>query len=175
MQFFLIALFSLSGCTLLAQDPMENSKILKQKTGPSLVFVQVADEVVVRDRSMQMRTIKRNPALSAGAFKTKLAEVQGQEGQVLKVYYRGGLKNAANRFIATGRLLISFGKTSGVNYQKFAEIHQLQFIKEVNRLYKTAVFQPLQEFDLIDLTNQLNQLPEVRNASPDWISPRRLQ
>ena len=175
MQIFLVALFSLTSCTLLAQDPIGNSKILKQKTGPSLIFVQAADEVVVRDRSVQMRTIKRSPTMSARGFKTQLAEVQGQEGKILKVYYRGGLRNAANRYVATGRLLISFGKTSGINYQEFAQTHQLYFIKEVNRLFKTAVFKPTQEGDIIDFANQLNQLTEVRNASPDWISPRRLQ
>ena len=101
--------------------------------------------------------------------------VLGVESELRPVYYKNGVKRPSHRYISTGRIIVSFGKTPSIDYHKFARDHELKFLRLINRKYQTAVFELLNKSDPIQQVNELNLNPSIRSARPDWISPRKLR
>lgn len=90
-------------------------------------------------------------------------------------YYKNGVKDEKAKFVASRELFISFGKSSKIDYVTFASKHKLQYMREINRLYKTALFKSLSSKDIIEVANSFNLLDEVRLAQPNFKRYRELR
>lgn len=126
-----------------------------------------ADEVVelkVKGKSVQSFT-KESAASRAPSFKAN-DEV---------TYYKNGIKDERSKFVGSRELFISFGEGSRVDYKVFAKKYNLQYIREINRLYKTALFKTEGSEDIIEVANHFNQLDEVRLAQPNFKRFRELR
>lgn len=172
-------LICLGFTSLNAQQKAEGTRHkLKQKLYPEMTFVEAEDEVAVLEKHSGL-TIKSPQGLSREESVSYNRMMAGKEPETdrktYRVFYRNGIKSPSNRYIATGKILVSFGKGSTPSYAEFAKENNLEFIREINQLYHTAVFQIKDPTDLISKVNQLNQNPTIRNATPDWISPRSLK
>lgn len=131
----------------------------------------VTDEtVVLKLKNRRPITYTRSKTTSKN---TKNFTILGRNDKVDTVYYLRGVKSEATKYIPTGKIQVSFGKETNVSYKTFAAENNLEFIREINQLYHTAIFKMAESEDAIALSNELNQLREVRYAKPDWIVPRR--
>jgi len=91
------------------------------------------------------------------------------------VYYKNGVKDEKSKFVASRELFISFGKNSKVDYNSFAKKHNLEYMREINSLYKTALFRDLSSKDIIEVSNTFNALKDVRLAQPNFKRYRELR
>ena len=164
--FFVLCVFSMP---VLAgtETPMAGERqVLKQKNRAVIQFVKSSEEFAELSTKGNL-VLSKQKALSE-------SESNPSAHNQYPVYYRNGIKTASNRFISTGTILVSFGKHSQLSYQTFALENNLEFLKQVNRLYRTGLFKLPPGADLIEICNRLNQNPNIRYASPNWISPRKL-
>lgn len=132
-----------------------------------LTLLLSADEVVelkVKGKGIQSFT-KESSSSRAPSFKVN-DEV---------TYYKNGVKDERTKFVASREIFVSFGKSSKIDYAIFASEHNLQYIREINRLYKTALFKSLSSVDIIEVTNKFNLLDEVRLAQPNFKRFRELR
>ncbi|MCP4755644.1 MAG: hypothetical protein GY866_32675 [Proteobacteria bacterium] len=185
MKHILIPIFALilaSWTPITAQQP-DSSQNQETASGDT-VYLRTKNrsaQKFVKSNSDFVRLSKRRIILRLSPEQrqalSKRGSVKGtaSEETLTPVYYRNGIVSESTRFIPTGKILISFGKNNRTDYSQFATENNLIFIREINRLYHTGLFRQVGSDDLIEQVNRLNQLPEVRTAKPDWISPRRLR
>ena len=99
-------------------------------------------------------------------LKQKLAE-KGSDN--LQVFYTSPQRSARNRYIATGNLVVQLAP--GVDPQAFAAENHLTLLRPVyaeGGIYLMATISPAA---IIEESNTLNALPQVKHVSPDWIRP----
>jgi hypothetical protein len=165
--FFVLCVFSLPVLAGTETPMIGERQVLKQKNRAVIQFVKSSEEFAEP-------SAKGNLVLSKQKALSKSESSRSAYNQY-PVYYRNGIKAASHRFISTGTILVSFGKQSQLSYQVFALENNLEFLKQVNRLYRTGLFKLSPGADLIEVCNKINQNSNIRYASPNWISPRKLR
>jgi len=146
-----------------------------------LLFSQTNKRAVGKEHVLKLKNrspqifVKSEDSEDAGLDSRINLNRSASETVIPQVYYRNGIQSESTRYITTGHITVSFGKDKKIAYKQFAAENKLKFIREINHLYHTALFKVLVETGLIQQVNLLNQLPTVRYAKPDWISPRKLR
>ncbi|MEJ2501639.1 MAG: hypothetical protein P8Y65_11105 [Campylobacterales bacterium] len=99
-------------------------------------------------------------------LKEKLADASSSYGYV---YYGSRLKSERSRYIATGRIMVQLDP--GVPVSSLASAKHLTVVKPVNAKLGIFLLEPSSRLDLVQQCNELNTMPQVKYASPEWIRP----
>jgi len=91
-------------------------------------------------------------------------------------YYKNGILSKKRCYKQTGNILVTFGKNSKRDFDKYAKEQNLKFISLVNPLYQTVLFSAEgHKEELIELVNRLNEKENIVHARVEWVSPRRVR
>ncbi len=110
-------------------------------------------------------------------FFTKYTDIKTKsvhQNVIEDCYYKNGVVSENSCYLQTGNIMVTFGKKSDYDYLQFADENNLKFIKEINKFYKTALFQVPKNNEIIDIVNQLNEKSFLQRVDIEWKKPRRL-
>ena len=105
-------------------------------------------------------------AVSPTELKQKLADTASHN---LPVFYASPQRSARSRYIATGNLIVQL--EPGISAERFASQQHLTLLRPVDAGAGIFLMAPASPQGLVRESNTLNTLPEVKNASPEWIRP----
>ena len=87
------------------------------------------------------------------------------------VYYIYGIKDESAKFISDGTVIVSF--LSSINISKFSKDNKLELIRKNSS--GTYIFRNLENIDIIEKSNKLSNLENIKIASPNWKRARGLK
>jgi len=96
------------------------------------------------------------------------------DSQIEEVYYLYGVKKESTKLKSNGTLIISFKEAT--DFEAFAESNSLEFQRVLNRKNSVAVFRNSDTSkNIVEKSNELNQLEIVKNSTPNWKRYRALK
>jgi len=91
-------------------------------------------------------------------------------------YYKNGVITDKSCYIQTGNILVTFGKKTKVDYISYALKHNLKYVKIVNPLYNTVLYEVRdKDIEIIEIVNKLNKTDKTYRSRVEWIKPRYLR
>ena len=91
-------------------------------------------------------------------------------------YYKYELISKETCYKTTGNIFVTFGKNTQQDYLKYAKKHHLIFIREINTLYHTIVYEIKDKnIEVINFVNALNKIKKEEKITVEWIQPRFLR
>jgi hypothetical protein len=91
-----------------------------------------------------------------------------------QVYYLHGIVDKSTKIQSNGSLIISF-YDSNIDYQNFAKNNNLTFKRVINKYKNIALFESEKDIDIVEKSNKLLELEEVKNSTPNWTRTRVLK
>jgi len=91
-----------------------------------------------------------------------------------EVYYLYGIKKESTKLQSNGTIIVSFKEAT--DFEEFAEENNLEFERVINHRNSVVVFKNIDSSkDVVEKSNQLNQLAIVKNSTPNWKRYRALK
>lgn len=87
----------------------------------------------------------------------------------MRVFYTSRLKNERSRYISTGNIIVELD--SFVSVSEFAKERNLVLLRTISSTNGVYLFSPEITGEIIEMSNKLNTLKEVKQATPEWIKP----
>jgi hypothetical protein len=155
-----------------SEDALLTKQVLRTKVG-STVFYAADDEVADMDegegKASAAAISTRGYSLmriAPSELKEKLAD---PSSPYRRVFYSSPMRSEETRYVSTGRILVQLQQ--GVSVGSLASEKHLVVVKTVNAAVGIYLLEPSSRLDLVQQCNELNTMPQVKYASPEWIRP----
>lgn len=150
------------------KDAMLTKQVLRTKVG-STVFYAADDEVASLKAGKDGVKNARGFALTAIAPSELKEKLSDPSSPYRRVFYSSPMRSEKTRYVSTGEILVQL--KPGVSVSDIVSETNLTVVKTVNAKLGIYLLEPSSRLDLVQQCNELNTMPQVKYASPEWIRP----
>lgn len=146
--------------------------ILKGKTVHTTLYV-ANDEMALLDEKETYVTDRKKHVLGYQILKIAPKELNKKLSDesipYMRVYYTSKIRSDRNRYISTGKIIVELD--AGTSVDEFLQQQDLILVRTINAKLGVYLFTVENKENVIEISNRLNSLKEVKQATPEWIKP----